>query len=76
MAGKTYKQIKIVGFILFIPLILCAGPLAGYFTGDYLARRFNWPSYVSLLAAAVGFAASVKETVRIIRVALKIDRTS
>lgn len=76
MAAKFYKQIKIMGFIMFIPLILAAGPLTGYFVGAYLEKYFSLSSYVSLIGAAIGFAAAVQETVRIIRLIIKIDKES
>jgi hypothetical protein len=73
---KKYKQIKIVGFILFIPLILFTGPMAGYIAGDFLARFFKWAWWVPLIGATIGFLTSVKETVRIIRIVLKMDAKS
>ena len=69
-----YKWVKIGGMMSFIPLVLAAGALAGYFIGDYLTRRFNFPAWTSFTLAALGFAGSVRETIRIIRVALKIEK--
>lgn len=74
MVQKFYKHVKIVGFLSFIPIILFAGPLMGYIAADYLMKRFNWVSWLPIIGAALGFAASVDESIRIIRIVLKIDK--
>jgi len=71
-----YRQIKISGMIFFIPLLLAAGPISGFFAGDYLQKRFGFPGYVVLLGMAVGFLASISETIRIIKLATRIDKKS
>ncbi|MFH0764315.1 MAG: AtpZ/AtpI family protein [Candidatus Omnitrophota bacterium] len=58
----------------FIPFVLAAGPIAGYLAGEYLIKKFGLPSYISFIFAAVGFAASIRETIRIIRIAIKTDK--
>jgi len=76
MVNAFYKQVKIVGFLSFIPIVLFVGPLMGYIAADYLMTRFNWASYLPIIGAAIGFAASVDESIRIIRIVLKIDKAS
>ncbi|HOW36507.1 MAG TPA: hypothetical protein PL155_08860 [Candidatus Omnitrophota bacterium] len=71
---QIYSWIKIGGFIGFIPAILALGPLAGYYAGEYLEKRFNLPSHLPFLLAAFGFIASVNETIRIIRLIIKMDK--
>ena len=71
---KVYKWIKIGGLLSFIPVIMAAGPLGGYFCADYLEKRFNLPSYTSLIFITIGFIASARETIRIIRLALKTEK--
>ena len=73
---KVYKWIKIGGLLSFIPIIIAAGPLAGYFLADYLEKRFGLPRYAVFICIAVGFIASLRETIRIIRLALKTEETS
>jgi hypothetical protein len=69
-----YRYIKIWGLLSFIPLILAAGPFAGFECGEFLVRRFGLPDYTTAFAAAIGFIASVRETIRIIRLALKTEK--
>lgn len=74
MPGKIYKQAKIMGFVLYIPIVLGMGPLSGYLVGDYLSERFSWGSYAIIAGVAVGILFSVFEVIRVIRIVLKIDR--
>lgn len=71
---EVYTWVKIGGFVLFIPGILFAGPMGGYFLGDYLIKHFGLPSYASPLLAIVGLVAGIAETVRIIKIILRMDR--
>ena len=71
---KIYKWIKIGGLLSFIPIIMAAGPLAGYFAADYLEKRFGLPSFTSAVFIVLGFLASARETVRIIKMALKTEK--
>ena len=74
MKQEIYKWIRLGGLLSFIPFILAAGPIAGYLAGEYLIKRFGLPQYIPYIFAAVGFAASARETVRIIRIAIKTDK--
>ena len=66
-----YKWVKIGGLLSFLPFILAAGPLFGYILGSYLEKRFGLPAYASIISITVGFAVSVRETVRIVKIALQ-----
>jgi len=69
-----YKRIKIAGIISFIPVILVAGPLSGYFLGAYLEQTFGLAWYVSFITITIGFVASIREVIRAIKLVSKIDR--
>jgi len=69
----VYKWIKIAGLLSFLPFILAAGPMAGYFLGDYLVKRFGLSSYVSAICIILGFLGSAREAVRIVRLALRTE---
>ena len=70
---QVYKWIKIAGLLSFIPVVMGSGPLAGYFLADYLEKRYGLPNFVGLILITLGFVASARETIRIIRVALKAE---
>jgi len=71
---EIYKWIRLGGLLSFIPFILVAGPIAGYLAGDYLVKRFGLPSFTPVALAAIGFIASARETIRVIRIALKAEK--
>ena len=69
--ADLYKWIKIGGLLSFLPFVLAAGPIAGYALGSYLEHKFNLPAYVPIMSITIGFLASLKETIKIIKMALK-----
>ena len=69
--ADLYKWIKIGGLLSFLPFVLGAGPIAGYFLGNYLEHKFGLPGYVSIVLVTVGFIGSFKETIRIVKIALR-----
>jgi len=69
-----YKWIKIAGILSFIPLVLAGGVIVGYLAGDYIEKKFLNLSFVVPLFVIIGLLGSVIEVVRIIKLALKIDR--
>jgi len=71
---KVYKWIKIGGLLSFIPVIMAAGPLAGWFFADFLEKRFGFPDFTAVICITIGFIASIRETIRIIRIALKTEK--
>jgi len=72
--AELYRWIKISGLLSFIPFILVSGPFAAYFLGDFLEKRFRSPHYISVILIVIGFAASIKETIRVIRIALRSEK--
>ncbi|MDD2752699.1 MAG: AtpZ/AtpI family protein [Candidatus Omnitrophica bacterium] len=69
-----YQWVRVYGLLSYIPLILAAGPLGGFFLGDYLEKRFGWPGFISLIFAGLGFLSAALETIRIIRLVAKIEK--
>ena len=74
MKQEIYKWIRLGGLLSFIPFILAAGPIAGYLAGVYLVRHFGLPNFSTAVLTVAGFLASARETVRLIRVAIKTDK--
>jgi len=71
--SELYKRIKIAGMISYIPIMLAAPALAGFFVGDYLQKKFNLPFYFLIFWIAAGMVIGISEAVRIIRQVLKIE---
>ena len=70
---EFYKRIKIAGMISYIPVMLAAPALAGFFLGDYLQKKFNLPFYISIFCIGLGLIIGIRESIRIIRLALKME---
>jgi hypothetical protein len=68
---EIYRWVKTAGILSIIPIVLAAGPLSGYLVADLLISKFGFPGYSTIICVILGFAASARETVRIIRIALK-----
>ena len=44
------------------------------FFGHYLKTKFGLPSYTYAICVVIGFVASVRETIRIIKLALRTEK--
>ncbi len=64
---ELYKTIKVAGMVSYLPFILAACPVAGYFAGDYLQRKFSLPGYTVIILIVISFIAGVLEAVKVIR---------
>lgn len=63
-----------MGFVSFIPFILAAGPLAGYFTGNFLQKKLNLSSLCVFFGIAFGFLISITEIIKIIKAVNRINK--
>ena len=73
---KTFRWIKVGGLLTLIPIILAAAPLAGYLAGEWLVLKFRFPRHTTIVCVIIGFAAAVRETIKIIGAALKTAKES
>jgi len=48
-------------------MILAAGPFIGYFIGSWLDEKLGTGPFLLILLLIMGFAASVKETIKILK---------
>ena len=69
-----YKGLKTVGFVSFIPFMLAAGPLSGYFIGTFLQKKFNLSYWVVLFGVVFGFLAAITEIVKIIKAICRVNK--
>lgn len=68
-----YKRIKVAGALMFIPLVLGAGPLGGYILGKYLQDTFSLPRFILPTLVMLGTIGAISETVRVIRFLIKTE---
>jgi hypothetical protein len=71
---EYYRGIKIVGLVSFIPFILAAGPLTGYFAGYFLQKKLNLSSSVVLISVGFGFLVAITEIIKILKAIAKVNK--
>jgi hypothetical protein len=71
---EVYTWIKIAGLLSYIPVVLVAGPLAGYFCGELLAKKFVLTPLIVIVLIGLGIIVSIIEAIRIIKLTLKISK--
>ena len=69
-----YKGVKTLGFVSFIPFILAAGPLTGYFAGTFLQKKFNLSSWVVWISIVFGFLTAFIEIIKILKAVTRINK--
>lgn len=68
---EFFAQVRQIGILTAIPLILPLGPLIGFFMGRWVDQKFGFYPCATIALIVLGFAASVRETVRMIRDVLR-----
>lgn len=71
--GAFYSQVKQIGALTAVPIILVLGPLVGYFAGDWVDRRFQVYPWATISFLVLGFVASGREIFRLLKQILKED---
>ena len=74
MAGKKsafYLQVKQLGILTTIPIILLVGPIIGFFLGGWIDQKFKFYPWFTLIFVFIGFAASAREIIRLLKRILK-----
>ncbi len=68
---EFFVRARQVGILTAVPIILVLGPLIGFFAGSWIDRKFGSHPVGTLVLIGLGFAASVREIVRMIREVLR-----
>jgi F0F1-type ATP synthase assembly protein I len=61
------SQLKQLGALTTIPIILLAGPAVGYFAGGWLDRQFRIYPWITIALTVLGFIASGREVFRLLK---------
>ena len=64
---EIYRRVRILGMLSFIPIVLAAAPLAGFFAAEFLTKNF----YIKVLLVLIGVLAGIIETIRILKICQK-----
>ena len=68
-----YSQVKQIGSLTAVPIILVVGPLVGYFIGNWIDRHFRFYPWFTILFVIMGFVAAGREVSRLLKQVLKED---
>ena len=66
-----YSQLKQLGVLTTIPIILLVGPAIGFAVGGWLDRKFQTYPWFSIAIGVLGFAASAREVYRLLQMVAK-----
>ena len=70
-----FDEIKKIGVLTTIPIILLVGPAVGFFLGGWIDRKFHIYPWVTILFVGLGFLASGQEIARIIKDVVRSDES-
>jgi hypothetical protein len=68
---EIYGHLRVLGIALVIPVSLAVGPVAGYFLGSYLVKKFSFPIYILYISITLGFFSGFFETIQLIKFLFK-----
>ena len=69
-----YTQVKQLGILTTIPIILLVGPAIGFFLGGWIDRKAHIYPWVTILFVFFGFAGSGREVFRLLKQISKDDQ--
>ena len=69
-----FRQLKQIGVLTTVPIILLVGPIAGYFVGNWIDKRFQFYPWGTISLLILGFVASGREIYRLLTQVLKEDK--
>lgn len=64
---NRYRLIHQVGLLTTIPVMLLSGPVIGFLIGNYIDKRFGTAPWFMVIFVGLGFVASVRQTIAIIK---------
>ena len=64
-------QLKQIGALTAVPIILFVGPIVGYFVGSWIDAKFRFYPWGTILFLTLGFVASGREIFRLLKQVLK-----
>lgn len=67
MKEDLRRLIWMSGLALTLPAVLLGGPFAGYLISQWLIERWHLTSHLTLVLMLAGLAASITQTIRILR---------
>ena len=70
MPGKKvadWKELRQLGVLTTVPIILLAGPAVGFFVGSWIDRKSHIYPWFTIIFIGLGFVGSAREVVRLLK---------
>ncbi|HEY5599492.1 MAG TPA: AtpZ/AtpI family protein [Candidatus Manganitrophaceae bacterium] len=68
--GDQFQRWRQIMLLSAIPMVLVAGPLVGFFVGDFLDRKMGTAPWLMILFLILGAFSSVKQVLRLLAKAM------
>jgi len=68
-----YSQLKQLGVLTTIPIILLVGPIIGFVIGGWIDRKAHIYPWFTIIFVALGFVAAGREIAHLLKVILESD---
>ncbi len=65
-----------IGILTALPFIMVAGPLVGYFIGDWLDHILGTSPYLTILLIIMGIISSGREVIKMVKMATDAGKNS
>ena len=78
MAGKKnafLSQVKQLGVLTTIPIILLVGPIIGFYIGGWIDGKFHVYPWFTIIFIVLGFVASAKQIIYLLKEVLREDKS-
>ena len=69
-----YSQVKQLGIVTTIPVVLLVGPAVGFLAGSWLDKKFQIYPWLTIVFILLGFMASGREVARLLKTVLKSEK--
>lgn len=65
-----------IGILTALPFMMVAGPLVGYFIGDWLDDKLGTSPYLTILLIIMGIISSGREVIKMVKLATDAGKKS
>lgn len=72
--SEPVKRLQQAGLLTSIPFVLLVGPALGYYLGTALERRWSIAPWGMGVGIVIGWLASARATIQVIRQAQALDK--
>jgi len=72
---KFYASVRNLGIVITIPTVFAVGPIVGFLIGNWIDQKWNTDPWGKTLFSLLGFVASVRQVIEIIKQATSSENS-